>query len=57
MDIFYRDANPADSGDKPPILLLHGMRFKSQTWHELGTIQFAASLGHRVIAIDLPGTK
>ena len=37
------------------VLLLHGARFTSETWHELGTIAMLAEAGHHVIAVDLPG--
>ena len=36
-------------------LLLHGARFTSETWRELGTIATLADAGHHVIALDLPG--
>lgn len=56
-DVFYRKASP--SQDAPSshqeVLLLHGMRFKSQTWLELSTIQLLAAMGHKVTAIDIPG--
>ena len=37
------------------VLLLHGARFTSETWRELGTIATLADAGHHVIAVDLPG--
>ncbi len=37
------------------VLLLHGARFTSETWRELGTIAMLADAGHHVIALDLPG--
>ena len=37
------------------VLLLHGARFTSETWRELGTIARLADAGHHVIALDLPG--
>ena len=37
------------------VLLLHGGRFSSETWQELGTIDTLADAGHHVIALDLPG--
>ena len=37
------------------VLLLHGARFTSETWRELGTIATLADAGHHVIAFDLPG--
>ena len=44
---------------RPPgpmtVLLLHGGRFTSETWRELGTIATLAEAGHHVIAVDLPG--
>lgn len=39
----------------PPVLLLHGARFSSETWRELGTIELLARQGYRVLAVDLPG--
>ena len=37
------------------MLLLHGGRFTSDTWLELGTISALAEEGHHVVAVDLPG--
>lgn len=38
------------------VLLLHGAAFDSQTWvTKVPTIATLASIGHRVVAIDLPG--
>jgi len=50
--LFRREAGPP-GGD--PVVLLHGGRFHSGTWLELGTIERLASHGYRVIALDLPG--
>ncbi|GAB6887408.1 alpha/beta hydrolase [Desulfothermus okinawensis JCM 13304] len=45
-------ANP--DSDKS-IVLLHGAKFKAQTWKELGTIETLATAGYRVMAVDMPG--
>ena len=37
------------------MLLLHGARFTSDTWRELGTIDKLADAGYYVVALDLPG--
>ncbi len=38
-----------------PVLFLHGARFSSETWRELGTLELLARQGYRVLALDLPG--
>lgn len=54
---FYREANPPDGVESSGevVVLLHGMAFKSETWLNLNTLHLLAAMGHRVIAIDLPG--
>ena len=40
------------------ILLLHGQKFKSETWEkETQTLQFLAGAGYRAVGIDLPGNS
>ncbi len=41
--------------DAPPVLLLHGARFSSQNWRELGTLELLARQGYLALALDLPG--
>jgi len=53
--IFVREAGPATTDGRPALLLLHGMAFSSKNWLDIGTIQLAAAMGYRVVAVDLPG--
>lgn len=45
----------AGGGNPITVILLHGGRFSSKTWNELGTIKLLAEAGYRVVALDLPG--
>ena len=61
FEIYYQRAGPvegtgAGAGERGlTVLLLHGMRFSSATWVELGTLHVLAALGYTAVAIDLPG--
>ncbi|MBU4296878.1 MAG: alpha/beta hydrolase [Desulfobulbaceae bacterium] len=46
------EAGPPGGQD---IVLLHGMKFKAQTWKELGTLNVLAEAGRHAVALDLPG--
>jgi len=54
VTVNYKEALPS-SKPKLNLLFLHGASFSSQTWHDIGTLQLVAALGHRAVAIDLPG--
>ncbi|GLH14011.1 Uncharacterized protein GBIM_18458 [Gryllus bimaculatus] len=57
IKVFYREAIPPEgvSVSGQSVLLLHGRAFSSETWEKLETLNILAALGHRVVAVDLPG--
>lgn len=58
QSLFFREARPAGGqAARFSVLLLHGIRFSSETWQNLGTLHRLAQAGYRAVAIDLPGTS
>lgn len=53
--LFYRLSEPATGAVKASVLLLHGIRFSSENWLSIGTLDTLAKAGCRAVAIDLPG--
>lgn len=57
QSLFFREARPGGGqAARFSVLLLHGLRFSSETWQNLDTLLKLAQAGYRAVAIDLPGT-
>jgi pimeloyl-ACP methyl ester carboxylesterase len=52
VKLHWLEAGPADGLS---VLLLHGARFHSGTWQQLGTLEKLAKEGFHAVALDLPG--
>uniref|UniRef100_F7CU68 Putative protein-lysine deacylase ABHD14B n=1 Tax=Macaca mulatta TaxID=9544 RepID=F7CU68_MACMU len=52
--LFFREARPSSGQAHFSVLLLHGIRFSSETWQNLGTLHRLAQAGYQAVAIDLP---
>jgi abhydrolase domain-containing protein 14 len=52
MRLHWLDAGPENA---TTVLLLHGARFHSGTWQQLGTLERLADAGFHAVALDLPG--
>uniref|UniRef100_A0A3B3B714 Putative protein-lysine deacylase ABHD14B n=2 Tax=Oryzias melastigma TaxID=30732 RepID=A0A3B3B714_ORYME len=50
--LFYRRSEPSDA--RMSVLLLHGIRFSSENWLNIGTMDTLAKAGCCAVAIDLP---
>lgn len=53
LEWFYREANPVNESDQPPVILLHGLPSQSHTWTAI--MPDLAAKGFRAIAPDWIG--
>uniref|UniRef100_A0A8C7XWD1 Putative protein-lysine deacylase ABHD14B n=1 Tax=Oryzias sinensis TaxID=183150 RepID=A0A8C7XWD1_9TELE len=52
--LFYRKSQPSSGDARMFVLLLHGIRFSSENWLSIGTLETLAKAGCCAVAIDLP---
>jgi len=57
LKIFYQTAaGTAQASNGSAVVMLHGAGSSSQVWIKIRTMHLIAAMGHRAIAVDLPGT-
>ena len=50
----YKEAHHKVEG-QPTVVFLHGARYTSDTWNEIGALDNVAANGYHAVALDLPG--
>lgn len=55
--LFYRQSEPGTGEPRLTVLLLHGIRFSSENWLNIGTLETLAKAGCQAVAVDLPGSR
>uniref|UniRef100_A0A6T7UXR2 AB hydrolase-1 domain-containing protein n=1 Tax=Pyramimonas obovata TaxID=1411642 RepID=A0A6T7UXR2_9CHLO len=54
LTVVYKEAHHKVEG-QPTVVFLHGARFTSDTWNEIGALDAVAASGYHAVALDLPG--
>ncbi|KAJ0068688.1 hypothetical protein NL108_010749, partial [Boleophthalmus pectinirostris] len=52
--LFFRQSEPVTVAPRLSVLLLHGLRFTSENWLKIGTLEALAKAGCHCVAVDLP---
>ena len=56
VQIFKREFVDTSRTPYGTILLLHGMKFTSELWMEIASLEVTANVGYRCVTVDMPGT-
>ncbi|CAG5130026.1 unnamed protein product [Candidula unifasciata] len=55
IKIYTEEVRRKDGESLLDVLFLHGMRFSSKNWLDIGSLHHLANWGYRAVAVDLPG--